>query len=392
MPPPSKEPPPPVPPLPSDKDSVRSDSDKLQNISLNHGTPPTGDRDTPRYPYRQDSLPTPLHDTTTKLSNSVSNLTLGPEAQMQRGAQRTPAVHNSTGGSPYATGSAVQSHTHHPRPSTSNDVPPHVQHFTNSRSLPLLGGPSINQPNPVRPQEPPAFLRQAQLPPQQQAPLMSMQPGMRGRPPSEQSAMRKSSSMRSLASQYSQQERFSSQPPLPGHPDEYPRNGQPLPRTGSMGNLRTSSNRPLLPSAQFRSRGSSIAEPSFDDPSPPGSPTAEFKQDLGPVTSSVSAQMKCKVFLQQHHAQWKSLGSAKLILYCQSPTNIKQLVVQSNKSVLISTIVLTDGVERVGKTGVAIELSDKGARTGIIYMLQLQNETTAAGLFKSLLAGSDRSR
>lgn len=103
--------------------------------------------------------------------------------------------------------------------------------------------------------------------------------------------------------------------------------------------------------------------------------------------------MKCKVFLQQQHAQWKSLGSAKLKLYRQDPTNVKQLVVEADnkdKTVLISTIVLTDGVERVGKTGVAIELSDRGARTGIVYMIQLRNETSAGGLFDSLLAGSDR--
>lgn len=109
----------------------------------------------------------------------------------------------------------------------------------------------------------------------------------------------------------------------------------------------------------------------------------------------VSAQMKCKVFLQQQHAQWKSLGSGKLKLYCQDVTNIKQLVVEAddkNKTVLVSTIVLTDGVERVGKTGVAIELSDRGARTGVIYMIQLRNEASAGGLFDSLLAGSDRSR
>lgn len=354
------------------------------------------DREASHSPYRQDSLPRHLHDTT-KLANSMSNLTLGPEAQLQRGAQRTPAIYNSTSGSSYATGS-VQSHEHLPRPNAVNDVPPHAQNFANFRSPPLPGGPPTNlsQPNPIRPQEPPAFLRQTHLPPQQQAPLMSMQPGMHGRPPSEpgipQATMRKSSSMRSLASQYSQQDRFPSQPPIPGYPNEHPRNGQPIPRTGSMGNFRTASNRPLLPSAQMRSRGSSMTEPSFDDPSPPGSPVEEFKQDLGPVTSSVSAQMKCKVFLQQQHAQWKSLGSAKLILYCESPTNIKQLVVQSNKSVLISTIVLTDGVERVGKTGVAVELSDKGARTGIIYMLQLQNEASAVKLFDSLLAGSDRAR
>jgi hypothetical protein len=103
--------------------------------------------------------------------------------------------------------------------------------------------------------------------------------------------------------------------------------------------------------------------------------------------------MKCKVFLKQGHAQWKSLGSAKLKLFHEQPTNVKQLVVEAedkNKSVLISTIVLTDGVERVGKTGVAVELSDNGARTGIIYMIQLRNEQAAVGLYESLLAGSDR--
>jgi len=144
-------------------------------------------------------------------------------------------------------------------------------------------------------------------------------------------------------------------------------------------------------SSQFGPRSVSMAEASFDEPSPPNSPIQQ-PQDLGPVVSTISAQMKCKVFLQQQHAQWKSLGSAKLKLYRQNPTNIKQLVVEADKdkSILISTIVLTDGVERVGKTGIAIELSDKGTRTGIIYMIQLRNETSAGGLFDSLLAGSDR--
>jgi hypothetical protein len=103
--------------------------------------------------------------------------------------------------------------------------------------------------------------------------------------------------------------------------------------------------------------------------------------------------MRCKVFLKQQHQQWKNLGAAKLKLYHQSPTNVKQLVVEADtkeKTMLISTIVLSDGVERVGKTGVAIELSDQGARTGIVYMIQLRNETSASGLFDSLLAGSDR--
>jgi len=128
--------------------------------------------------------------------------------------------------------------------------------------------------------------------------------------------------------------------------------------------------------------------------------------------------MRCKIFLQQHHSVWKSLGTAKLKLYQSMPSNTKQLVVDSDKSkgkTLISTIVLTDGVERVGKTGVAIELSDQGDRTGIIYMLQvspltvllcsalithipslssfqMKTETSATGLFEQLLAGSDRAK
>lgn len=129
---------------------------------------------------------------------------------------------------------------------------------------------------------------------------------------------------------------------------------------------------------------------SMDDQSPPISPVDSRPQEH--MRSLVSMQTKCKVFHQQHHAQWKSLGSARLTLYRQEPTNVKQLVVE-DKKVLISTIVLTDGVERVGKTGVAIELSDsKGGRTGIIYMIQLRNEKEAGQLFESLLAGSDRSK
>ena len=178
-------------------------------------------------------------------------------------------------------------------------------------------------------------------------------------------------------------------PPLPGMASSP---NLLLPRTNSSGSMGEPQQLRLLPpSAQFRAP--SMVVGSIDEPSPPTSPTTEVPAPTGPVTSSISAQMVCKVFLKQGHAQWKSLGSAKLKLYHEQPTNVKQLVVEAedkNKSVLISTIVLTDGVERVAKTGVAVELSDKGSRTGIIYMIQLRNEKAAAGLYESLLAGSDR--
>lgn len=207
------------------------------------------------------------------------------------------------------------------------------------------------------------------------------------RPPSEPPRLHKSPSSRSLVSQYVPD--HVAPPPMPSFPGGLPASQRPYPG----GAMSPTSSRPFLPS-QMGSRTNSLGETSLQDPSPPTSPIEE-PRPLGPTRSTVTAQMKCKVFHKQHHAQWKSLGSARLTLYRQEPTNIKQLVVEADskdKGILISTIVLTDGVERVGKTGVAIELSDaKGGRTGIVYMIQLRSESSAGGLFETLLAGSDRS-
>ncbi|KAI0800876.1 hypothetical protein C8Q74DRAFT_1364547 [Fomes fomentarius] len=226
------------------------------------------------------------------------------------------------------------------------------------------------------------------------------------RPPSEP-GMEGSRTIPSTRSLGGQQQQYppngGAPPPMPGYPGDFPP-PQPgfLQRSGSSsslpnlasGGLHAPQPRPLLPSAQMSMRSVSTAGSfSIEAPSPPGSPVEEIARQTGPVTSTVTAQMKCKVFLKQQHAQWKSLGSAKLRLYREDPTNIKQLVVEAEdkrKTPLISTIVLTDGVERVGKTGVAIELSDKGLRTGVVYMIQLRSDKAAAGLFDELLAGSDR--
>jgi hypothetical protein len=157
----------------------------------------------------------------------------------------------------------------------------------------------------------------------------------------------------------------------------------------------------LLPSAlnarvvSMASQGSGGGVPPDldDDLSPPTSPTMAPAVPTGPVVSTVAHTSKCKVFAKQQHAQWKPLGSAHLRLYNQQPTNVKQLVVEADdkkKTVIISTIVLTDGVERVGRTGIAVELSDAGARTGIVYMIQLKNEGAAQEMFDKLISGSDR--
>ncbi|TYJ51547.1 hypothetical protein B9479_007875 [Cryptococcus floricola] len=84
------------------------------------------------------------------------------------------------------------------------------------------------------------------------------------------------------------------------------------------------------PSAMFRNNfpghnPSAKADSSSDDDTPPPSPDA---METGAMTgpASVSAQMKCKVFIKQSHQQWKPLGSGKLRLFSQTKGNVKQLV------------------------------------------------------------------
>jgi len=213
---------------------------------------------------------------------------------------------------------------------------------------------------------------------------MPFPPGPNGQPGPHPHMLRKSPSGRSLGTRSAASSMYQddgSLPPIPGMPPRGP--GGPFPNGNGFGPPPGRGPPPLNipPAGDF-------------DPNAPDSPMDEEPKHTGPVTSTITAQMKCKVFLQQQHAQWKSLGGAKLKIYEQQPTNVKQLVVEAdtkNKTMLISTIVMADGVERVGRTGVAIELSDQGARTGIVYMIQMKNETSASGLFDTLLAGSDRS-
>ncbi|TFK57175.1 hypothetical protein OE88DRAFT_1650792 [Heliocybe sulcata] len=256
-------------------------------------------------------------------------------------------------------------------------------------------------PRPYPPGGPPvggqSFPPPQQFPPGQMPPRGPPGPpgqyGLPPRPPSDPYSPGEPGQLRKVASTPNMAPQFDPRgpPPLPPLP------GADFgPRSDSLPTLHAPQARPLLPSA-LNARVASVAvsgtsSASFREPSPPPSPVEETVP-TGPITSSITAQMKCKVFIQQHHAQWKSLGQAKLKLYTQQPINLKQLVVEADdkrQTILISTIVLHDGVERVGKTGVAVELSDKGQRTGIIYMIQLRNETSAQGLFDSLLAGSDR--
>lgn len=431
LPPPSKEAQPPLPPLPGVQ---RSPSTSLPspNRELGSDAPPMPTRasassdimgppsqrsssNPPSVRQSNDQLVIPPRrfDSQNQTSlrqphrlNSASspNLVSTSEAQAQQELGRIPSFYDPFPGPmhPSRTSSATQAFPGQGLSFTPGQVVPAQSSLMSIHEDPSLrSNPGHgSHPNKGRGGPPPSFhqplpshLGNQQLPPPHQNPYEPAQgdPGPHG--PLYQTSIHQTSSSRSLNSQYEQgsQGRLPRLPPSGGYPN--PR-APPSESVNSFGSLRAPQPRTLLPSVQMNVRSVSMATPpSFTEPSPPNSPVEETHMPTGPLTSTISAQMKCKVFLKREHAQWRSLGSAKLKLYRQSPTNVKQLVVEADdrqKSVLISTIVLTDGVERVGKTGVAVELSDKGTRTGIVYMIQLRNEESAGGLFDSLLAGSDR--
>ena len=362
VPPPSKQPLPPVP----------TDAFSRLHIDRSTGGTPIGDRTSGSVspPAQPPHLP-PVHQGRPEPQSASGSITGQPYLRTSASAQPFPTRNPSFEQHPIIPPARSTSFI----PNTSNESPAGPSFLPQNTPHGPVNFPVSHSTN-----QPP-YLKDPNARSHPHYPTGGYPPP---RPPSDSSngsGIRKMPSARSL--------NFQSPQPAPPLPSGY---HQPQGMNQFVqNNLHAPQPRQILPS-QFGPRSVSMTEVPFNEPSPPSSPVQQ-PQDLGPVVSTISAQMKCKVFLQQQHAQWKSLGSAKLKLYSQNPTNVKQLVVEADnkdKSILISTIVLTDGVERVGKTGIAIELSDKGARTGIIYMIQLRNETSAGGLFDSLLAGSDR--
>ncbi|KAH8835154.1 hypothetical protein DL96DRAFT_1702156 [Flagelloscypha sp. PMI_526] len=430
LPPPSKDLPPPVPPIPPTQTSPRNSEQLMSPRSTNNSPhsslaspPPNMLRSSasspgPPGPPRQmgpgDMMPPPRSTSSASLPGPPPRMGgppgpplqapqpqfAGPPGSQFRNGSPGPSFQNGPPGPPFQNGPPGPPFQNGPPGPPFHNGPPGPPFHNGPPGPPFHNGPP-GPPFHNGPPGPPFH----NGPPFQNGPPGSQfgGPPFNGppppRPPSEpgQPPLRSSPSTRSLNSLPQDKPMppppHMQRPPLPGGPGGPPPNGfgpgpgpppfvpgQPLPR-------------PVLPSLQQPGQRAVSMADHFDAPSPPDSPVHEMPKHTGPVTTTVSAQMKCKVFLKQHHAQWKNLGAAKLKLYRQDPTNIKQLVVEADsgkKNVLISTIVLSDGVERVGKTGVAIELSDEGKRTGIVYMIQLRNENSAGGLFDSLLAGSDR--
>ncbi|CAG8482316.1 2797_t:CDS:10 [Paraglomus occultum] len=117
----------------------------------------------------------------------------------------------------------------------------------------------------------------------------------------------------------------------------------------------------------FVSRSSSLASANGQPP----------KEAEAVVTQVMEA--RCRLFLQNDHGVWTSLGWGNMKLLLEISSHRKRIIINSdkNKSKLIDSIVWEDGVEKVGKAGVAITLKRLDSNVRIVYMMQMKDEKTA---------------
>ncbi|CAG8812570.1 22392_t:CDS:1, partial [Cetraspora pellucida] len=132
----------------------------------------------------------------------------------------------------------------------------------------------------------------------------------------------------------------------------------------------------LLPQGLLKSRSSSLQSLKQNDEK----------------SMTLAMECRCRVFLQNDHGIWTNLGWGNMKLEVESPSQRKKILITSEKQnkKLVDSFVREDGVERVGRAGVAITLNnvDKTNNRRIIYMMQMKEEATAVKAFGIMKQGN----
>ena len=120
---------------------------------------------------------------------------------------------------------------------------------------------------------------------------------------------------------------------------------------------------------------------------PPVPSIPQQLEDLGAQDQSVFGTItlvkdhKIKVFLRQEAGMWKNMGSAKVSISSSGKSgsaraaNVEKRVIvtagKKDKDVVVDGTLTEHACERVGKTGVAVNLPDKAGKI-VVYMLQVK--------------------
>jgi hypothetical protein len=105
-------------------------------------------------------------------------------------------------------------------------------------------------------------------------------------------------------------------------------------------------------------------------------------------TTTLVMEARCRVLLQNDYNDWTNLNWGSMQLLLEKPSQRKRIIINSDKAKmkLVDSILWDDGLERVGRTGIAITLKNVDANVRIIYMMQMKDEKTAARAYEIMKA------
>ncbi|OAD70159.1 hypothetical protein PHYBLDRAFT_102741, partial [Phycomyces blakesleeanus NRRL 1555(-)] len=104
----------------------------------------------------------------------------------------------------------------------------------------------------------------------------------------------------------------------------------------------------------------------------------------GPQTLQPVMQFKCKLFLQNETSSWSPFGSVSMRISQQIPSKRMHIYIENEKNKLVSSVVRSGNVEKVGNKKVTFLLKNEQERTSMVYMIQLKDEKTAVKTYDYL--------
>ncbi|KAG0760661.1 hypothetical protein G6F57_009072 [Rhizopus arrhizus] len=88
----------------------------------------------------------------------------------------------------------------------------------------------------------------------------------------------------------------------------------------------------------------------------------------------LAMQCQCKLYLQSSSAKWSSFGSVSMKISQHQKTKKMHLAVESHKKVLVSAMVQSRNVERLGPKRISLLFNNE--KTSMVYMIQVREELT----------------
>ncbi|KAI9320962.1 hypothetical protein BX666DRAFT_2024566 [Dichotomocladium elegans] len=117
-------------------------------------------------------------------------------------------------------------------------------------------------------------------------------------------------------------------------------------------------------------------------------PDSKTSREEAPQTLKLMFRCRCKLFAQQEHATWNSLGGATLRISLQLPSNKMHIYIENGKTKLVSSVVQSCNVERNGTKRLTFLLMT--GKSSMVYMINLKDEQTTNKIYQYIKVDNSR--